>query len=398
MRGAGARSTRVLAGPALGSRVIDVPAIVTTTDPPEVLPSDAEVEISDLTVSDGRDTTGAGVRNVGTLHLRDVTVRENQASGDGGGVRNDLNLTIERTTVRGNSADIFGGGVFNNGTAEVENSTVSGNSADVSGGGLGNLRRQPRHAPRDGRPQPRPDGRQPRQRRSRPAAPGDRRPGDRPPHGRGHARREPAGGRQLRRADHLRGQEPRVPGRQLRPRAARRPAARPARRQRGADRHARAPNRQPSHQRGPRGRLPAAGDRPARRRPPLGPALRHRRLRARRGPPAREECEPVAAAGGRRAHLHPHGHQPRTRPGRGRRDHQHAPVRGDLPARVEWVHGVVSNGHVRDRRPDGGCVGDAPNRRARRSPRADREPRGGARPRRIPARTPRARAPPVPAR
>ena len=168
--GVGATTTKIVANfPKSGSntrdRVLDV------------LPG-AALTISGVTISGGiTGTTGAGVRNQGTLNATNiivsgnfsVIVSDNRVSGDnGGGIANVASGTasIVGSVIKGNTARVSGGGLFNatgatmtldaitiannvtteqngggianEGTLSVANSTFSGNSANRSGGGIYN--------------------------------------------------------------------------------------------------------------------------------------------------------------------------------------------------------------------------------------------------------------------
>ena len=107
----------------------------------------ATVTIEALTIQNGSvNGNGGGIRNGGSLTLREVTLTGNTATGgssDGGGVFSRLSdqmLTIENSTVSGNIADRNGGGMgttaFYFSTMTLTNSTVSGNTAEI-GGGMG---------------------------------------------------------------------------------------------------------------------------------------------------------------------------------------------------------------------------------------------------------------------
>ena len=81
-----------------------------------------------------------GIRNApgGTLILVTSTVSGNTAGDDGGGIRNGLaTLTLVTSTVSGNHANLDGGGIYNIGTAHVLNSTITNNQADAELNGLG---------------------------------------------------------------------------------------------------------------------------------------------------------------------------------------------------------------------------------------------------------------------
>ena len=131
--------------------------------------STATVSISNLTISNGRvagnpgaSAFGGGVRNSGTLTLRNCTLQNNSVIGGntsgsiagvggGGGAANFGNLTLINCTLAGNSAAGgngalpgagVGGGLANEGVLTVESCTVGGNSAiagsvgTARGGGL----------------------------------------------------------------------------------------------------------------------------------------------------------------------------------------------------------------------------------------------------------------------
>jgi hypothetical protein len=129
--------------------------------------SGAAVEISGLTVTNGRVTpaspppnSGGGIENEGTLTLRGVVVSDNEVAqftqAFGGGIANagGGELTIERSIVSDNEASgensmgfaaASGGGISSTGPVVLRDSSVSGNSAAAtalgqpvngSGGGI----------------------------------------------------------------------------------------------------------------------------------------------------------------------------------------------------------------------------------------------------------------------
>lgn len=126
IQGAGARVT-IVNGNAL-SRVFFIVSTVT---------------IADLTITNGNSgpdfgTEGGGIRNFGTLTLRNCTI-SNNVSINGGGIFNVGTLTVDRCTLSGNTSTFDeGGGVRNpGGTATIVNSTVSGNTVLGGIGGIG---------------------------------------------------------------------------------------------------------------------------------------------------------------------------------------------------------------------------------------------------------------------
>lgn len=113
--------------------------------------TDIEVEISGLTITAGRASTGGGIRNRANLTVTSSTISGNTAhevgsGGDGGGIYNfQGKVTINGSTISDNTAldgdfgtdDGDGGGIFNiRGEVIITNSTVSGNSADNDAGGV----------------------------------------------------------------------------------------------------------------------------------------------------------------------------------------------------------------------------------------------------------------------
>jgi hypothetical protein len=105
--------------------------------------SGASVTISDVSISGGFAQLGAGVRNEGTLTLRDSAIRENNGFGFGsaGSIYNSVlgSLTLINTTVSDNIVvDGVGGGIYNRGAAVLTASSVTGNGAEFVGAGLFN--------------------------------------------------------------------------------------------------------------------------------------------------------------------------------------------------------------------------------------------------------------------
>ena len=143
--GAGA-STTIIDGRASGTVV----TISNTT---------SHVTLSNLTIRNGKASSGAGIKNSGTLTLSNSTVTGNWApipchplglvcfswgTAYGGGIYNSgaLTITISNSTITGNQAggycngnpcSAFGGGIYNRGTRMVINSsTLNGNLAHTA--------------------------------------------------------------------------------------------------------------------------------------------------------------------------------------------------------------------------------------------------------------------------
>lgn len=100
--------------------------------------SGQQIEISGLTIRDGRYDGAGGINNPNAdVLLSNVVVTNNAGLGEwhGGAIRNDGTMTLRNSTVSGNSAEDTGGGILNLSTLTVEGSTVSGNTA-LKGGGI----------------------------------------------------------------------------------------------------------------------------------------------------------------------------------------------------------------------------------------------------------------------
>ncbi|NNC74223.1 MAG: hypothetical protein HKN93_01805 [Acidimicrobiia bacterium] len=89
------------------------------------VPDGVTAELIGFTVTNGRETDehGAGIRNEGTLTLRNTIVSGSSAGRDTGCRTTDPNLLCSE-----------GGGIWNAGTLTLMDSTVSGNSAPFGGG------------------------------------------------------------------------------------------------------------------------------------------------------------------------------------------------------------------------------------------------------------------------
>jgi hypothetical protein len=88
--------------------------------------------------------SGGGICNGGTLYLADSDLIQNHAAlvGEGGGLLNDPEgvAILERVTVRGNASDTSGGGGIKNlGNMSVVESTVSENYSTADGIGAGGI-------------------------------------------------------------------------------------------------------------------------------------------------------------------------------------------------------------------------------------------------------------------
>jgi hypothetical protein len=99
------------------------------------------VAISDLTIANGRGA-GAGVNNLGNLHVSNCLFVANYAfSSSGGALSSSGNVTIERCAFLNNRAYFIGGALNLTGVAFVNNCTIVSNTASApigtaSGGGI----------------------------------------------------------------------------------------------------------------------------------------------------------------------------------------------------------------------------------------------------------------------
>jgi CSLREA domain-containing protein len=119
-------------------------AIVGSTDRVFDVLAGATVEITGVTIRNGRVPSGGGngggIRNAGALTLTRVQVTGNSATAAaGGGIYSSgatSSLTIAQSSITGNTAASAGGGIAIDGPLTLTDSTLSGNSAGTLGGGL----------------------------------------------------------------------------------------------------------------------------------------------------------------------------------------------------------------------------------------------------------------------
>lgn len=95
-------------------------------------------EIRKMRIRDGKASSpdqGGGIRNLGTLKLKNVTVSNNQAH-TGGGIFNQGMLTLLKVTLYANTATGFGGGLYNSagGSAGLDGVNIQSNQANLGGG------------------------------------------------------------------------------------------------------------------------------------------------------------------------------------------------------------------------------------------------------------------------
>ena len=97
--------------------------------------SNSFVSINDSTVNDNSGTNGGGIysNSVGTLEIKDATIRGNTASTNGGGIYNGGNVSIVRSTVESNISTESGGGIYSDSSMTLVNVVVRGNDNTSSG-------------------------------------------------------------------------------------------------------------------------------------------------------------------------------------------------------------------------------------------------------------------------
>jgi uncharacterized repeat protein (TIGR02543 family) len=89
--------------------------------------------ITGLTLQDGKSDFGAAILNKGTLTLKQLTFKNNDAIYSGGAIDNEGVLTASDLNLANNSSGSSGGAFFNNATATINDSTFSVNSAPSAG-------------------------------------------------------------------------------------------------------------------------------------------------------------------------------------------------------------------------------------------------------------------------
>ena len=104
--------------------------------------SGAIVVISNLTLVNGRSSTGGAINNLsGNLTLINSMLVNNTSTGNGGAIDNNSasSLALMNTTVSNNSTSTFGGAINNPGNLIIRNSTLSNNVSGFDGGAITNL-------------------------------------------------------------------------------------------------------------------------------------------------------------------------------------------------------------------------------------------------------------------
>ena len=108
-----------------------------------IVNSGVTASISGLSIENGLSSTGAGIRNLGTLALSYDTITgngslNNTGTNNGAGIYSSGIMDINDCTISNNTSFWNGGGIMNTGTMTVTNSTISGNNAYTYGGGIYN--------------------------------------------------------------------------------------------------------------------------------------------------------------------------------------------------------------------------------------------------------------------
>ena len=99
------------------------------------VPASASLTLQNLTIINGKNSTGGGIYNGGSLTITNTTFTNNMATLHGGGIFNDGTLTVTNSLFLNNNATAAAGGIVNNGsgTIIVKNSTFIGNTAASAG-------------------------------------------------------------------------------------------------------------------------------------------------------------------------------------------------------------------------------------------------------------------------
>lgn len=98
------------------------------------LQSGNTIEFDGLTITGGRNNSGAGVRTRADLTVRNSTISGNVGRDGAGLFHRGGTLLMENVTVSGNTASRSGGGLDIRAGAQLVHVTVAGNSADRGGG------------------------------------------------------------------------------------------------------------------------------------------------------------------------------------------------------------------------------------------------------------------------
>lgn len=104
-----------------------------------------EVNLEDLEITDNFGFTGGGglrVRGTAEVRVRRANIHGNCATGAfGGGIWNSAELFVHESLIAGNTSN-RAGGVRNTGTLNLRNTTVSGNTAESPDAGVGGISQQ----------------------------------------------------------------------------------------------------------------------------------------------------------------------------------------------------------------------------------------------------------------
>jgi len=84
---------------------------------------------------------GGAIKNYGTLNITKCVFTNNSAMMDGGAISNEkgCSVNIKDSTITGNTAMNNGGAIYNGGTLNVTNSTLTNNTATNNGGAIINI-------------------------------------------------------------------------------------------------------------------------------------------------------------------------------------------------------------------------------------------------------------------
>ncbi|MDQ1261781.1 MAG: hypothetical protein QG575_962 [Euryarchaeota archaeon] len=96
-----------------------------------------KMDLSGLTIQNGKASYGGGIANVGcNLALTDVSLTGNTAVNGGGAICSTGTVTMNSGSITGNTAK-SGGGIYNYfGTVNLKGGSITGNTASTKGGGI----------------------------------------------------------------------------------------------------------------------------------------------------------------------------------------------------------------------------------------------------------------------
>jgi predicted outer membrane repeat protein len=94
----------------------------------------SDATFSGLTIQNGADASGAGIRATGNLSMTNVAVLTNTATQDGGGIFAASALTLTNVEARANTASGNGGGIYASVAPSLTDVSLLSNQAQIGGG------------------------------------------------------------------------------------------------------------------------------------------------------------------------------------------------------------------------------------------------------------------------